>query len=63
VCLWFFLFFSLGFLIKLPLFGVHLWLPKAHVEATTEGSMILARILLKLGVFGILQIRNKFLMS
>jgi len=48
--------FLLGFLIKLPIFGVHIWLPKAHVEATTEGSMILARILLKMGLFGILRV-------
>ena len=46
-------FFILAFLIKLPLFGLHSWLPKAHVEAPTVGSMILAALLLKLGGFGL----------
>lgn len=42
-----------AFLVKLPIYGVHLWLPKAHVEAPVFGSIILAAILLKLGRFGI----------
>ena len=51
----FFLFISLtlAFLIKLPIYGFHLWLPKAHVEAPVGGSIYLAGLLLKLGVYGI----------
>nr|AKC99396.1 NADH dehydrogenase subunit 4 [Obama sp. MAP-2014] len=48
----FFLIF-LSFLIKFPVYGLHLWLPKAHVESPVYGSMILAGIMLKIGVFGI----------
>ena len=43
---------SLAFLIKLPLYGFHLWLPKAHVEAPVSGSMVLAAVLLKLSLYG-----------
>jgi NADH-ubiquinone oxidoreductase chain 4 len=50
------IFFLLAFLIKLPVFGFHLWLTKAHVEAPVIGSMILAGLLLKLGVYGVIRI-------
>lgn len=50
--LWVFLAFALAFAIKVPLFPVHTWLPDAHVQAPTAGSVILAGVLLKMGVYG-----------
>ncbi|MGI8673444.1 MAG: NADH-quinone oxidoreductase subunit M [Luteitalea sp.] len=53
--LWFFLAFALAFAIKVPLFPFHTWLPDAHVQAPTAGSVILAGVLLKMGTYGLIR--------
>lgn len=55
-----FLAFALSFCIKVPLFPVHTWLPDAHVQAPTAGSVILAGVLLKLGTYGLIRFNLDF---
>ena len=52
---WLFLAFLASFAVKVPMWPVHTWLPDAHVEAPTAGSVILAGVLLKMGAYGFLR--------
>nr|AML26507.1 NADH dehydrogenase subunit 4 [Staphylinidae sp. BMNH 1274665] len=56
-----FMMMNLVFLVKMPMYMVHLWLPKAHVEAPVSGSMILAGVMLKLGGYGLMRFLNMFI--
>ena len=55
---WLFLAFAFAFCIKVPLFPLHTWLPDAHTEAPTAGSVILAGVLLKMGTYGLSAIQS-----
>jgi NADH-quinone oxidoreductase subunit M len=60
---WLFLAFFIGFAIKVPMFPFHTWLPDAHVEAPTAGSVILAGVLLKMGTYGLVRFSLPFFPS
>ena len=58
--IWLFFAFFVGFAIKVPMFPFHTWLPDAHVEAPTAGSVILAGVLLKMGTYGLIRFSLPF---
>jgi NADH-quinone oxidoreductase subunit M len=58
--MWLFAAFAVAFAVKVPLFPFHTWLPDAHVEAPTAGSVILAGVLLKMGVYGFIRLAMPF---
>nr|QWL15074.1 NADH dehydrogenase subunit 4 [Epuraea sp.] len=58
--LYLFMFMNMIFMVKMPMFFIHLWLPKAHVEAPVSGSMILAGVMLKLGGYGLCRMMMMF---
>ena len=58
--IWFFIAFFISFAIKIPMFPFHTWLPDAHVQAPTSGSVILAGILIKLGAYGFIRFAIPF---
>nr|APX39435.1 NADH dehydrogenase subunit 4 [Cryptocephalus celtibericus] len=60
---YFFICMNMVFMVKIPMFFLHLWLPKAHVEAPVSGSMILAGVMLKLGGYGLMRFLKFFLKS
>ena len=60
---WLFAAFALAFAIKVPIFPLHTWLPDAHVEAPTAGSVLLASVLLKVGTYGFLRFAVPFFPS
>src|SRR5215475_1307473 len=61
--IWLFFAFFVGFAIKVPMFPFHTWLPDAHVEAPTAGSVILAGVLLKMGTYGMIRFALPFFPS